>query len=247
MKTKKCIFCKSTKGPFLTREHILPESLGGGEWAILPGGLFCDSCQNLFGSTIEQQALADYPFSFFRVFLGIPTKKKKAPWFESWEGTIEAGIKPGTIGYKPSVIFEPASLQGSKSVMRLIAQPRKPEMICRFLLKMALEVIAADNVTDVFEPKFDEARDFAFTGRKTSDWWYLQVENMEDANKHLTNGVTIDDWRKNVALETILVEDGAEVFHIKLLYLDIFVPIESRIQPPEMSDLKEPGFKVYKC
>ncbi len=73
----KCLFCKS-EGPFTTREHVLPESLGGGEWAILPDGLFCDSCQNKFGSEIEQQALNDYPFSFFRVFSGIPTKKRKA-------------------------------------------------------------------------------------------------------------------------------------------------------------------------
>ena len=69
----KCIFCKLTTGPFTTREHILPESLGGGDWAILPSGLLCDECQNRFGSSIEQQALIDYPFSFFRVFLGIPT------------------------------------------------------------------------------------------------------------------------------------------------------------------------------
>ena len=92
----KCIFCKSTTGMFTTREHILPESLGGGEWAILPNGLLCDECQNRFGSLIEQQALIDYPFSFFRVFLGIPTKKGKPPWFDSWEGIIKASLQPGT-------------------------------------------------------------------------------------------------------------------------------------------------------
>ncbi len=59
---------------FNTKEHILPDSLGGGDWAILPEGLFCDNCQNIFGSSIEQQALADYPFVNFRTLLGIPTK-----------------------------------------------------------------------------------------------------------------------------------------------------------------------------
>ena len=70
-----CIFCRTTNGPFTTREHILPESLGGNDWAILPEGMFCDSCQNRFGSHVEQLALGDYPFSFLRVFLGIPTKR----------------------------------------------------------------------------------------------------------------------------------------------------------------------------
>jgi len=97
----RCIFCMTKTGPFSTREHVLPESLGGGDWAVLPDGLLCDSCQNKFGSEIEQQALGDYPFSFLRTFLGIPTKKGKAPWFESWEGIIRAfvrsSMKPGSL------------------------------------------------------------------------------------------------------------------------------------------------------
>jgi len=51
----KCIFCLTTdKTLFNTKEHMLPESLGGNDWAIFPDGLFCDNCQNKFGSTIEQ-------------------------------------------------------------------------------------------------------------------------------------------------------------------------------------------------
>src|ERR1051325_796792 len=101
-KMLRCIFCKSETNDFTTREHILPESLGGGDWALLNDGLLCNVCQNRFGSDVEQKALGDYPFSFFRVFLGVPTKKHKAPWFDCWEGELRAGDVAGTLFYKPA-------------------------------------------------------------------------------------------------------------------------------------------------
>ena len=111
-------------GPFSTREHILPESLGGGDWAILPPGLFCDSCQNRFGSSIEQQALGDYPFTFLRTFLCIPTKKRKAPWFDSLGGSGLRPVPPWQhFGYDPAPHFAPAFTDGSKTQMRLLASP----------------------------------------------------------------------------------------------------------------------------
>ena len=136
---------------------------------MLPDGLFCDSCQNRFGSEIEQQALGDYPFSFLRAFVGIPTKKGKAPWFSSWEGIIRASPDPGTIGYDPAPAFEKAACEGRKTLFVLPAHPLKPDMVCRFLLKMAIEVVASDNNQDVFYPKFDEARRFALTGQETRE------------------------------------------------------------------------------
>ena len=142
----KCIFCRSTHSGFNTREHILPESLGGGEWALLPAGLLCDRCQNRFGSHIEQQALADYPFLFFRVFLGVPTKKGSAPWLNSCEGTLRGNLHPGRVGYDPSdAPFEAATVEGQKTQLRLIAHPQKPQFVCRPLLKMGLEVVANDD------------------------------------------------------------------------------------------------------
>tara|TARA_R110002051_G_scaffold324494_1_gene422029 strand:+ start:989 stop:1147 length:159 start_codon:yes stop_codon:yes gene_type:complete len=48
MERPKCIFCLITNDKkFNTKEHIIPESLGSGDWAILPEGLFCDKCQNI--------------------------------------------------------------------------------------------------------------------------------------------------------------------------------------------------------
>ena len=239
-----CIFCGTTTGPFTTREHILPESLGGGDWAILAPGLYCDGCQNHFGSTIEQQALADYPFSFFRVFLGIPTKKGKPPWTPTWEGTIRASLRPGTIGYDPSPPFQSVMESGTKTQLRLLAEPVRPEMICRTLLKIGLEVVANNNPEDAYHERYDAARAFARYGRKDGAWWYLHHEDPDGANHYITRGVTSQEWTQNVQLATVEIGDGAEVLHLKLLYLDLFVPLEQRIQPPK-ENLPAPEFRLF--
>lgn len=241
-----CIFCKSASGPFTTREHILPESLGGGDWAILPGGLFCDRCQNHFGSSIEQQALADYPFSLFRVLLGIPTKKGKAPWLKSWEGIITGDSHPGLIYYEPSALFKEAVEQNRKTVMRILAHPLKPDMICRALLKMGIETIAADNSGAVFDSRFDDARNYALLGHKLGDWWYLQKEDLTAAFHYIKNGITPGDYANNIQIETILIENTVEVFHLRLLYLDLFTPLERGILPPHKKDLPEPEYRLFK-
>ena len=240
-----CIFCRSDAGGFNTREHILPESLGGGDWAILPDGLMCDICQNRFGSEIEQQALSDYPFSFFRVFLGIPTKKGKPPWLDSWEGAIRATSVPGHIGYDPSAPFERAAYDGSKTQMRLLADPRKPHMVCRTLLKMGLEVVASDNRNDVFRSQYDMARSYALTGEKNSAWWYLQVENIDFASKMITRGVAFSEWQEGISMRVTEIEDGAEIFHLHLLYVDMLVPLDPRIHP-DINGLSEPEYRLFR-
>lgn len=241
----KCVFCKSTVGPFKTREHILPESLGGGEWAILPDGLFCDSCQNIFGSTIEQQALDDYPFIQLRVIQSIPTKKGKQPWLKFGEGIIIASSNPNIIQYEPSEHFIESLSIGNKSQIRMIAQPKKPDMICRFLLKMALEVIAKDNIKQVFKPKYDKARKFALAGEKTGDWWYLQREDINSLNNLIKTREDKSEWIDPFKLEVVTFKNGAEIFHLKTLYLDMFTPLEPRIIPDFNDSLKEPEFRTF--
>jgi HNH endonuclease len=238
----RCIFCKSTAGPFRTREHILPESLGAGDWAILPEGLFCDSCQNRFGSAIEQQSLDDYPFSLLRTFIGIPTKKSKAPWFASWEGRVCGSGVPGLFHFDPAPPFAQAMHDGTKTQIRVIAEPKRPDMICRTLLKMGIEAVAADNVTDVFSTRFDAARRYALDGAKDGEWWYLQREDLTQAAK-LFEGQPIVG-REPFQLETCDIGDGAEVFHLHLFYLDLFVPLEQRIIP-HLATLPEPEYRLF--
>lgn len=241
-----CIFCKSNSAQFTTREHVLPESIGGGDWTILPSGLFCNDCQNRFGSEIEQQALGDYPFSMFRVFLGIPTKKLKAPWLkDDMEGTIKGSHDPGIIGYDPAPWFEKAWFDGSKTVMRILAHPKKPHMICRFLIKMGIEVVASDNAEDVFHEKFDRARQYALTGEKTDTWWYLQVERKDEGSHYMMQGVSETEWLQNVSLEVMKMDDGQEIFRLKLLYLDMFTPLTVGVLP-DMEGMDEPEYRLFR-
>lgn len=241
----RCIFCLSDTATFTTREHILPESLGGGDWAILPDGLFCDTCQNRFGSSIEQQALGDYPFNLYRTFIGIPTKKGKAPWFECWEGKVAGSGVPGQVGYEPAAIIAASYEREQKSVMRVVAHPRKPEMVCRALLKMGLEVVAFHDGEKIFHGRYDEARSYALTGRKNNKWWYLQAEDIEQASKFFSGEATAEQWADGVSLSVEEIADGRDVFRLQLLYLTLIVPLDADILPPPMDELTEPRYRLF--
>lgn len=237
-----CIFCKSRAGPFTTREHILPESLGGNDSLILPPGLFCDSCQNRFGSEIEQQALGDYPFNMLRVFLCLPTKKGKSPWLTSWNGRIGSGSAPGRFCFDSESPFAVAVDNGTKTEIRLLAHPTKPQMICRTLLKMGLEVIASDNPDDAFAAKFDAARDFALCGRKSGEWWYLQHEDHALWSK-LLRGEPTQDFEP-LRLEVWDIGENAKVFYLRLYFLDMIVPMENSIIP-DFAEFTEPENRLF--
>lgn len=117
-------------------------------------------------------------------------------------------------------------------------------MVCRFLLKMGLEVVANDCRLDVFDTKFDEARNYALTGKKTQPWWYLQHEDLTAATKYLTNAASLLDWEKGFALEVHRLEEGHEVFHLRLLYIDVFAPLTVGVEPT--NDFIEPEYRLFR-
>jgi hypothetical protein len=244
MQQPMCIFCRSTTNQFSTREHIFPESLGGEDWALLPNGLFCDKCQNIFGSSVEQQALGSYPFTQFRILFGVPTKKKKAPWFVSSEGKLTASLGPKGIIYEPFSQFEEGFIDGTKTQIRIVAEPSKPEMICRFLLKMAVEVIASNDQHEVFDPKYDEARNFALNGSTDKRWWYFQHEDLKIINHRIQNKIS-GGWVEPVKLEVVTIAEKNDIFHLKLFYLDLLVPLFSHIQPPTRDSYHEPEQRLF--
>ena len=52
------------------------------------------------------------------------------------------------------------------------------------------------------------------------------------------------EWAGNVRLEVIRLEEDQELFHLRLLYLDMFVPLTTAIKP-ELTDLEEPEFRLF--
>ncbi|OGP83349.1 MAG: hypothetical protein A2Z08_07415 [Deltaproteobacteria bacterium RBG_16_54_11] len=243
-----CIFCKSTSGPFSTQEHILPESLIGENDAILPDGLYCDKCQNVFGSSVEQQAIGNYPFNQLRVLFQIPTKKRKKPWFKSGEGIFIATDRPKIIEYIPSPPFVEAMKEGRKTVIRVLAEPKRPDMVCRFLLKMALENVALNNREMVFKEKYDCARNYALYGEKNQEWWYLQKENLTALNVAIKTRTHPDSWNDPIICKIYVFIDGAEIFFFKLYYLELFTPLLANTPPPLLDPLtmKEPEYRLFK-
>ncbi|MBD0851863.1 HNH endonuclease [Maribacter arenosus] len=235
MTRPKCIFCRTTDSSvFNTKEHIIPESLGGGDWALLPDGLFCDSCQNKFGSTIEQQALGTHPLSNFRTLLGIPTKKGKAPWFSYWEGKLTSGGGLGKLIYEPNSYFKESTLSGQKKITIIPTMSEKRDMLLRTLLKIGLETFAADLTTkdEIFLDKFDAARVFALTGKKNNPWFYIQKENTDKLNYYLKNGITHEEWSDNFYAD--VHEIGELIFlHFKLIYIDLVTPLIDNVIPED--------------
>jgi len=232
----KCIFCLTTNSSkFNTIEHILPESLGGGDWALLPPGMYCDSCQNKFGSSIEQQALADFPLVNYRTLLGVPTKKGKAPWFKYMEGSIYSAGAPGRIIYQPNEIFKKAYETGQKKLTIVPAMTNKPDMVLRTLLKMGIELIACDEGPyNVFDEIYDPARKYALSGEKTYPWFYLQRNDTQKLNLLLQGKLEENDPSGEVNM-SILIHEGVEVFHLQLMYLQFFVPLyENVFMGPEL-------------
>ena len=173
--TIRCIFCERN-APFLTREHILPESLGGDDSFIMKRRAVCDKCQNYFGSKIEAVSLNNYPFSHWRTFGGIRTKKGKIPFFESFEGTLFGPDSSGMMSVAFRPVFHNALLEGRKTQMRLLAEPHDETIVCRFLLKMGVELMHEDHIADVHESRFRPARHFARFCSPGSSWWFMLVE-----------------------------------------------------------------------
>ncbi|WP_353740420.1 HNH endonuclease [Desulfolithobacter dissulfuricans] len=168
-----CIFCKHDTSDSTT-SHILPASLGGEEWACLPDGIVCSGCNQYFGEKVENPALGSFPFLPFRVLLGIPTRKGKAPKLSTCLGTLKGSPLPGCIGIDPtSEDIERGINSGRLNQVRILAEPTEPLVVCRMLVKMGLEVVANDCPDDAQSPKFDSARMFARMPAKGTRWWFM--------------------------------------------------------------------------
>lgn len=169
---RRCLFCLSTEGPFRSREHIVPESLGNTE-LILPPGVVCDDCNNGVLSDVDM-ALCDFgAISIRRTMLGVPSKHGKVPTFRFTEGTMEH--LPGVGGSDPTLRI--MSRSPKRQLMREVARlsdggvklqltgtggprmtPRYAALLSRALLKQALECAWLDSGNEAFGPRYDHIR-----------------------------------------------------------------------------------------
>ena len=68
---------------------------------------------------------------------------------------------------------------------------------------------------------------------------------MDEASRFLTQGVTEREWFDSVKLEVIKMDGEQEMFHMRILYLDLFSPLTTNVEP-QMEGLDEPEFRLFR-
>jgi hypothetical protein len=74
----RCVFCKANSDASISKEHILPESLGNVDH-VLPPGWVCDKCNNYIALKIEKPFLETFYGQASRAMQEIPSKKGRIP------------------------------------------------------------------------------------------------------------------------------------------------------------------------
>jgi hypothetical protein len=240
-----CIFCDETADE-ATVSHILPASLGGEEWACLPSGLVCSGCNQYFGEKVESLALGSFPFLPFRLLLGIATRKGSAPTMRTHLGTLRSSPFPGQIGIDPITSDIEAAIEtGRLSQLRILAEPTEPLAVSRMLVKMGLEVVAADSAEDAHDDRFDSARIFARAPARGVEWWWFMQTSHDRLFARFRDGISIEDWVQGVSLSVHQFE-RFEAFRLRLLDMVIFTPLDARVVPPAMNEFPEPEYRLFR-
>lgn len=168
--SNKCLFCLTGIGPFTRDEHPIPESLGNDD-LVLPLGFVCDSCNQYFGSKLEQPVLSLAPFALERVTLNVRNKKGWVPTF-----SVRQHYTLHPTGFRDRVV-----LTGKQPILdaamagRIIPIPRTPNedwLLVRLLIKMGLELMLLTDEIDPYAPQFDAARRFARAPDRKGTWQY---------------------------------------------------------------------------
>jgi len=115
---------------------------------------------------------------------------------------------------------------------------RKSVAVCRLLLKMGIECIAAsDGHAAAMSPRFDEAREFALMGsrKRGTRWWYMQHLNPTYQQKSHTD-YTIGNWLSSVGM-MLIENDGVQLLMAIFPLLTLTAPLETGTYPsPESID-----------
>lgn len=239
-----CIFCGGSTANS-SASHILPASLGGDDWALLPNGLVCSRCNQYFGSKVESYALQSFPFLPFRVFLGIPTRKRLPPKLETHLGALRGSTIPGYVGLDPSTAtVEAAVTEDRINRISILAEPTEPVAVCRMLVKMGVEVIAADSPNDARNSALDSARTFARYPARGARWWFFLNVDHARLFERFRNGISPAEWAEDVSLG-VCNFDEFQVFRLQLLDMVICTPLDGRVLPPDATEFSEPDFRLF--
>lgn len=167
---QQCLFCSSAANSFRRDEHPIPESLGNDD-LVLPPGFVCDGCNQYFGSKLEQLVLGFPPFNFVRMALNVRSKKGKVPHYRCQPAycLFPTGYRDVMVVTGKRSILE-AAMAGE--AIPLPEHKAHDWFVCRFLMKMGLELMLLTENGDPYDKAFDEARQFVRAPKVTDTWEY---------------------------------------------------------------------------
>ena len=176
-----CLFCRSA-GPFTRVEHPIPESLGNDD-AVLSPGFVCDTCNQYFGTKVEQVVLNSPPFSVERVGAAIRTKKGKYAKFISPEVSLRStGCWDRVIVHGSDEWYKRTFVKPGGGILWVDRPVGHRSILCRFLLKVGLELLVLADSENPYDGHYDPARKCARFGRGQQDWHvgYAQYPHRSD-------------------------------------------------------------------
>jgi hypothetical protein len=139
----RCVLCQQN-GPFSSREHIVPESLGN-DILSLAKGWVCDSCNNVC-SGFESRVLSSSILTMERCRLGVITKKHKPAtgqlhgvrWFSEPNAPLNVLSDEADWSRIPAIW----NSKGSSATLAIPPHDSSNRDICRLLLKMGVELLS---------------------------------------------------------------------------------------------------------
>lgn len=191
----RCLFCKRDSSTSVSREHVIPESLGS-KIKVLPKGIVCDKCNNYFARKVEHPLMAHPSFRNIRAYFQIPTKGGKMPSLLGVIGGSEIGVnfklgddqkikveaEYGRHQAQLKEFWKNAEQTGDFSPLLFPVDMNPPQReMSRFLAKMGIEFLAyrfLDSpemiafLTD--HPAYDPIRQYARIGNNVKEWPFHQ-------------------------------------------------------------------------
>lgn len=206
---------------------------------LLSPGRMCGDCNNYFGREVEAIALRSYPFSMMRAFGSIPTKKRKWSQVEAVGGWISGSTGgPRLIPRTPRLEERIRSRQNI--VLTFPASPSEPLAICRFLIKIGLELATEEGVDVRNSPRFAAALEFARRPQRGTTWWFAVDGTTWEP---FLRGQVPDEERYTEVYTTTLEEaDDAEMIAVKSYGFFLYAPLVPwLVLPSELTDDSEPA------
>lgn len=161
-----CLYRKRDDGPFTSREHTIPESLGnqghgGKPLILLQRGVVCDKCNNEVLSGLDSTLLDFMPISLMRTFYGVVSKSGKLPETKLSNATLRM-VAPNHVVFQPNSPKALIDKGGGEYALSLLSNrkvtPKQCRDVTRALFKMTLGCMYDDQPALALSERFDPMR-----------------------------------------------------------------------------------------